>query len=1577
MQDINCTIVREIRKENIMRKVLSLLISIAMAMQMLSFAVFAEETQQKQNGLANSLWQLKNGETFTVGYLGGSITAGFGSTKTQGYANLSYEAIKNQYARSGLKFTKYQSAVGGTGSNYGALRVNEDLYLTNPNKVPDLTFVEFGVNDKYHELTSAQAKKYMETIIRKCYAANPEMDIVFLYTTDVWNLGEETTQIKAHMAVAEKYGIPQLNIGAALMKQIRSEDDQPSYVVNGKYNETWAKYVYDSVHPADPGYEVYSAAIMEMLNAEWAKAAPDKQTAMELAAPSFGAVDDLYMASVKDYTPGEGQMDAKAQSGSAVAEFWKNGSKYLSITGPGQSYSFKFTGTGLMSRLGSDDTEAGQINFYIDGKSYPVFSYPASAIFEIANGLEYGEHTVLVYSTDKTLKTANKVVIQGFGIIGDKDRKGVTTVSVDVGATIGKPVHLISGNEVGLTFEYPGKTYDDKGTYDLDPDKEGYTAETKATEYKYDSETGVTSIELLNPVYAEEAYFNIYAKNNIPVKKSPYVAVGMYYTNSQQESAPAANIRFESGNTLWGTENALPQTLENYVIDVTKYTSGSNGGYSKLSSSEKFKNIYITPAVDSGKRVPEGTKMGVQYIAFFDTLEAAQSYVYEKTEAEVPYYVEDNKITILQHNLDGNASVQELSDSGKVTLTAAERASGVKAEIDEYSPDIICYQEAEENWAGILSDIAAEKGYENIYNLRAFDSNTNETTPIMWKADKFTVIDSGYFWLRDDPTKKGSNNWGDSDEIRGCTWIKFKVNKTSSYFYVLNTQVGVSYAEEEKTAEFLMKLIAAEEPLYNGINICNDAPFVLAGDFNSSHNSSAMATYEYYLDNADTNRSNVFTLNDAANPFNNEFDHCLYTKETIASLGYTADEEKRAVYNGASCYVSDHKALVSELAILGEPVAYVLPEIKISVDKEEVAEGDKIIASAVATTPNKINSVEFFVDDVKCSGTVTQKGSEYSVEISDLPFGYHYVKAVVTDEFNNKARDSVRVFSKRPYVAIVPEVLINAGAYKDATPSYNYKNGAALMRGGNYNNPNQNVQYGIFMKLNLPELPPDYEIKKARMMGSLYYSSHLNANKTGQKGSTFIYNLTDDIEADYKYYTDTETYKEKNLALLVPTGSNVYALKGSCSYTGTNYTPNVVDKHNYDLSLNVLNYIKSLYGGSNQAVTQSLLAISNQDLAFRGKDMNNPVVFYLEVGEKLDAEFISSNLAYENEGFPVAISANTDNISKVVFTVNGTEYEGSVNDKGEWIAYVENGLAKGEYTITANVTDNYNATTEKTQSFSVIDGNKFVRGGYVVKLQSSDGKIWSVSAANNFDLRWQNGGVADALYTSMNITSLTNADIIDKVYLVSSTASGTGNNGYTKFVIEECGAVNSTVLPGGKVPAALPEIKGEVASGVYTSISVDETDKDYAQIKENVKTKGTANYIKLDVTDHVKELVRNKDSRFYFRASTRNAQGGNYSLSVNNATFDMFVKFKDPDFIDNLDGTVTFVARSTDYSASPVCVAVVTHDAEGNLASMEDFSSNVSGRYTLRVEKPEEVKMFIWDSIDGMKPLSSPITYKK
>ncbi len=1548
-----------------MKKIISFLAAVAIFAQMLCISVSAEDVQQKQNGLANSLWQLKNGSTFTVGYLGGSITAGFGSQQTGGYANISFNAIKNQYARTGLKFTKYQSAVGGTGTDYGSFRADEDLYLINPAKVPDLTFVEFGVNDKYHQLTSAQSKKYMETIVRKLYKSNPEMDIVILFTTDNADRGKETSSILAHKEVAEKYGIPYLNVGADLVAKIRSEVSE-----DVTFNDLWAKYVYDSVHPLDAGYEVYSASIMKMLNEEWAKSVPESQTSMVLSEAAFGGAEELYMAGIKDYTPGENQIPAVSQSGSNIAEYWKNGSKHLKITGANQDYSFKFTGTGLMSRISPElDTDAGRINFYIDGEAYYVSSYPVSGIFEIASGLEYGEHTVTVYSTNETNKTGKAIVLQGFGILGDPERNGITTVDIDAQSIVGKPRVLIPGNEVGITFEYHGKTSIDNGTYEYDPDKTGYLTDTKANKYEYDSETGVTSIELINPTYtgdgASDAYFLVYPKHEQLVKKAPYMAIGMYYTNPADADGTELSdtrISLDDGNVLWSKGFDYPETLSKQIIDITSYTEGKTGGYSKVTNKTKMNAIQINPIVDSGYRVPAGTKIGIQYVAFFDTPEAAQNYVYQKPSDEVPYYDEGNKIRVLQHNLQSDA-----------TLTAEQRSSGFVAEIEAAQPDIMGYQESGTEWSQIQLNWANENGYDHVYNYRPYNASTNETTPILWKKDKYSLLDTGIFWLRDNPTEKGYNTWGDADEVRPCTWVKLRVTNTGSYFYVLNTQFGVNYAEETKSAQFIIDMLKAEEPLYTGIDICNDAPAILMGDLNTIPNSRAFVELGSYLKNTDVNRECVPTLSDTANALNNKFDHCYITGDTLASLGCEVDLEKRVSYDGNSYFVSDHNAIISDVAILGEPVSAVLPQISVTADKTEVAEGETVEVEATVTTPNAVKDVTFYIDDIQYSGEVEKNGQVYTAQISGLEFGYHYIKAVVTDEYNNKARETVKVFSRKPYVAIVPEVLINAGAYKDATPSYNYKIGAALMRGGNYNNPNLNVQYGIFMKLNLPELPENYEVKKARMLGSLYYDSHLNTNKTGQKGSTFIYNLTGDIESDYKYYTDTQTYTEKNLALLVPGGENAWALKGAVSYANSNYTENVVDSYNYNLNLNVLKYINSLYGDSKKAVTQSLMAISNQDLAFRGKNMTNPVVFYLEIGEKLDAEFTSNCYAYENEGFGVAIKVNTDNVKSVVFDVNGVEYEGTVNENGDWSAYVENGLAKGDYTITAKVTDGYNATTEKTQSFTVHNSYKFMTGSYVVKYQSSNNKWWKFSNhAENYDLRY-NGGTKDALYSAINLSSLKNTDAIDKIYFVTSTATGTGDNQYTKFVFNECGEVSSTLYPSGSELTTFPTTGEEITSGVYTDVSVEPGDVDYATISANVPTKNNdPNYIKFDVTDYIKNRINNGTEKLYFRTSVVNSSGGNYALSVNNTTVRLYVKYKDSAVIDNYDGTTSYVINPADYNVESLSVIEAIKDESGKLLSTQ-ITENVTGRKLFRYDNDEKAILYIWDSVSGMKPLSKPV----
>ena len=70
-----------------------------------------------------------------VAYLGGSITA------QPGWRVKSLAHFREAYPS--VKFTEINAAIGGTGSDLGVFRLQQDV-LT---KQPDLLFVEFAVND--------------------------------------------------------------------------------------------------------------------------------------------------------------------------------------------------------------------------------------------------------------------------------------------------------------------------------------------------------------------------------------------------------------------------------------------------------------------------------------------------------------------------------------------------------------------------------------------------------------------------------------------------------------------------------------------------------------------------------------------------------------------------------------------------------------------------------------------------------------------------------------------------------------------------------------------------------------------------------------------------------------------------------------------------------------------------------------------------------------------------------------------------------------------------------------------------------------------------------------------------------------------------------------------------------------------------------------------------------------------------------------------------------------------------------------------------------------------------------------
>jgi hypothetical protein len=84
------------------------------------------------SGLGRSFYQLKKTNALTIGYFGGSITAGAGASKS---SETSYRALTTKWFRDMFpkaRITEVNAAIGGTGSDLGAFRCRKDLLDRHP-----------------------------------------------------------------------------------------------------------------------------------------------------------------------------------------------------------------------------------------------------------------------------------------------------------------------------------------------------------------------------------------------------------------------------------------------------------------------------------------------------------------------------------------------------------------------------------------------------------------------------------------------------------------------------------------------------------------------------------------------------------------------------------------------------------------------------------------------------------------------------------------------------------------------------------------------------------------------------------------------------------------------------------------------------------------------------------------------------------------------------------------------------------------------------------------------------------------------------------------------------------------------------------------------------------------------------------------------------------------------------------------------------------------------------------------------------------------------------------------------------
>lgn len=199
------------------------------------------------------------GQKLVIGFVGGSITQGsLSSTPQLCYAYRVYLWWKEKFPQA--EFVYRNAGIGGTTSQFGVARVEEDLLSYEP----DFAITEFSVNDESNE-------HFLETyegLVRKIYTSPKKPAMLIVHNVYYHNGGNAQLQ---HAKVGRHYEIPCVSMQSTIYPE----------VVAGRIPNR--QITPDDLHPNDEGHELVASVITYFLEQVYAQmdepeeAAADKE----------------------------------------------------------------------------------------------------------------------------------------------------------------------------------------------------------------------------------------------------------------------------------------------------------------------------------------------------------------------------------------------------------------------------------------------------------------------------------------------------------------------------------------------------------------------------------------------------------------------------------------------------------------------------------------------------------------------------------------------------------------------------------------------------------------------------------------------------------------------------------------------------------------------------------------------------------------------------------------------------------------------------------------------------------------------------------------------------------------------------------------------------------------------------------------------------------------------------------------------------------------------------------------------------------------------------------------------------
>lgn len=148
----------------------------------------------------------------------------------------------------------------------------------------------------------------------------------------------------------------------------------------------------------------------------------------------------------------------------------------------------------------------------------------------------------------------------------------------------------------------------------------------------------------------------------------------------------------------------------------------------------------------------------------------------------------------------------------------------VSETIRTFDPDLLGLQEVLEFQADFLREELPGYGFHGVG--REDGKRKGEFVPLMYRKDRFYLVDAGHFWLSEEPEVPGSKSW-DSSLPRMLSWVALE-DRENGYrqFVFANVHFDHRGKEARLQSARLIRERAAEVP--------DGMPIVLTGDFNAT-----------------------------------------------------------------------------------------------------------------------------------------------------------------------------------------------------------------------------------------------------------------------------------------------------------------------------------------------------------------------------------------------------------------------------------------------------------------------------------------------------------------------------------------------------------------------------------------------------------------------------------------------------------------------------------------------------------------------------------------------------------------------